>query len=863
MNQSIIGKLLKQIQQKYDSKGFSEAWEKEKDKVKQLIESAYKNLLKDDYVVGDCIAVAGSRIVFKIKNKNHKDYALKICRPLEDSVGMLQEEYSILKELYHPNLIQIIDKANLSISGDPLEYLCTIEEFVPDGLDLGKWIKSIKISPINLNDLRKRVALFSEFITQLSDVLGYLHKLSIYHCDIKPENVLIKDLSPKLVDFGYSHRIYPKNSDIQETVGFSWDYALPKLQKDIKSFASKDAVFSDNEGNILYMRIDQYALGRTIEYCTSIFKNKIEELKKNAKEPEDSRSEIFQDTIYEINYLELIALRLKGVDAFDDKPDHQNIPPRLDKDMIQSIQFTLHYSCWVDLKNALKNMKTDNLSSLSPEWQSKLGSTIRVGSLDVPFTTRLRKLINHPALSRLSNVSQLGLISYVYPSAKHSRLEHSLGTYYYALQYIKSLWEQKDDPIFRCLSTIEELEAASLGALFHDLGQYPHAHDIEDLNIVNFQHEQITYEMYRREFKTFGVKSLFEIVKENWGDTVAELIDKYLDPKRKVNVTNDIVGNILKNVISSSIDADKLDYLQRDAANLGLKYSSSVEIERLILSLRPAISPKRSNRPPLVKLGVTLKGVLSARSLVVARENMFERVYWHKTVRSLKSMLFTAIMLSEESDKKQLQKKIRKVILDDRFFMGIGIKHLYPQSFHLSYSDITFLNLIYDTIKNKSSKHLLDLIFLRRPYKRIFDLTSSDWERSSNESDIEKIVQKLNGMKNSGSNGILQIKQFQEKLNQNILNDMNINLKDIPKEIANQIGFIIDLPPQRIMGQYIYLVDATKSEIKEEDPSFLLTGSKKVSTRSLSPRIYMHPDFEFEEEHDNNKFLSILKDSIC
>jgi HD superfamily phosphohydrolase len=863
MDRSVLEELLKKIQKKYEGKSFSEAWDEEKNKVEQLIESVYEALLKNSYDVKECLAVAGSRIVFQIENKvNHKDYALKISRPLEDSVGMLQEEYSIVNELYHPNLIQIIDKKDLTIPGDDIKYLTTVEEFVPGGLDLDKWIKTLEKSTLNSISLRTHLGEFSEFIAQLSDVLSYLHSRSIYHCDIKPENILIKDLSPKLVDFGYSHRIYPKNGDIVDRVGYSWDYALPKLHDYIKSFVSKDAVFSSNEGDISYMRMDQYALGRTIEHCIGFFRNKIDDLKQEAKEPEDSRSEFFQDIIYEIKYLELIALRLKGVDAYEDKTDRQNIPTRLDKDMIKSIQFTLHYSCWAELKTSLRNMKTDNLATLSPEWQNKLGSTIRVGTLDVPFTTRIRKLVNHVALSRLSNVSQLGLISFVYPSAKHSRLEHSLGTYYYALQYIKALWEQKDDPIFRCLSTIEELESASLGALFHDLGQYPHAHDIEDSTIVSFRHDQISYEIYRREFSTFAEKSLFELVKENWRITVPELVNKYLDPAREVAETNDIVGNILKNVISSSIDADKLDYLQRDATNLGLKYSSSVEIERLILSLRPAISPSKTNSPPLMKLGVTRKGFLSARSLIVARENMFERVYWHKTVRSLKSMLFTAIMLSDESDKKQLREKIRNVVLDDKFFMGIEVKYLLPESFHLTYSDIAFLNLISESVKNESSKNLLELIFSRKPYKRIFDLAGSDWEMSSNVRDIDSIIDKLNGMKNSGRNGLEQIRQFQKKLNQNMFEKIEIKLNNISSEIANQIGFIIDIPPQRIMGEYVYLVDTTKSEIKEVDPSSLLTGKKEGWISSLSPRIYMHPNLEFVNKPDSNDYLSILKHSF-
>ena len=102
INERSVKEILRKIEEKYTKKGYSEAWGQERTKVGELVNQAYDLIIADSYDVNECIAVAGSRIVLKLTDKtNKKEYALKISRPLKDSVGMLQEEYSILNTLYH------------------------------------------------------------------------------------------------------------------------------------------------------------------------------------------------------------------------------------------------------------------------------------------------------------------------------------------------------------------------------------------------------------------------------------------------------------------------------------------------------------------------------------------------------------------------------------------------------------------------------------------------------------------------------------------------------------------------------------------------------------------------------------------
>ena len=69
------------------------------------------------------------------------------------------------------------------------------------------------------------------------------------------------------------------------------------------------------------------------------------------------------------------------------------------------------------------------------------------------YTDRLRDLVHLPAVSRLASVSQLGLVNQVYPTAMHSRLEHSLGTYHNICQFVLSLYYDPLSPLFRQIVT--------------------------------------------------------------------------------------------------------------------------------------------------------------------------------------------------------------------------------------------------------------------------------------------------------------------------------------------------------------------------------------------------------------------------
>ena len=97
---------------------------------------------------------------------------------------------------------------------------------------------------------------------------------------------------------------------------------------------------------------------------------------------------------------------------------------------------------------------------------------------DVPLTERIRELIDTPAFHRLTHLSQLGLVARVYPSANHTRFEHSLGVYHLALRYLEHFMGFAD---FAESVTTIELETFVLAALLHDIGHWAYCHPIEEM----------------------------------------------------------------------------------------------------------------------------------------------------------------------------------------------------------------------------------------------------------------------------------------------------------------------------------------------------------------------------------------------
>lgn len=246
--------------------------------------------------------------------------------------------------------------------------------------------------------------------------------------------------------------------------------------------------------------------------------------------------------------------------------------------------------------------------------------------LDIPLTPRVRSIIDSAEFRRLSRISQLGLVSLVYPAAHHSRFEHSLGVYRLALLYLQHL---AADERFSSLISTKDAEILVVAALLHDLGHWPFCHPIEDMHLPGVPE----HELFANSFLLEG--EIADTLRDEWGVQPRDVVSLLSEKPRSAK------ARILQSILSGPIDIDKMDYLQRDSLHAGVPYGRNFDQQRLISSLCLNSSD--------TGLAIRDKGKTAAEMMVFARYVMFSEVYWHHAVRSATAMLQRAFYLLHHS----------------------------------------------------------------------------------------------------------------------------------------------------------------------------------------------------------------------
>ena len=254
-----------------------------------------------------------------------------------------------------------------------------------------------------------------------------------------------------------------------------------------------------------------------------------------------------------------------------------------------------------------------------PELQPT-SSVIRISpEIDVPITPRVRRLIDTAPFRRLAGVTQLGLVSLVYPGATHSRFEHSLGVYRNAIDVLKQLANDPKQPV---LFGDSDASLMIVSALLHDLGHWPFCHLIEDLGLLGSPRHELLAQ------RLLAHSELAGLLKSDW-DLDPEAIGEFPDPEQGRSI--DPLHSILRSILSGPIDIDKLDYLERDSVHAGVPYGRNFDRHRLVSSM--CIDAERN------RIALSEKGRTAAEMMVFARYIMFSEVYWHHAVRSATAML--------------------------------------------------------------------------------------------------------------------------------------------------------------------------------------------------------------------------------
>jgi HD superfamily phosphohydrolase len=345
-------------------------------------------------------------------------------------------------------------------------------------------------------------------------------------------------------------------------------------------------------------------------------------------------------------------------------------------------------------------LSRDNLSNAEamvqigkqPAWQDETGypllpdeqpvSIVRDSLYDlIPLGPRELKLINTSAFLRLQQVKQLGFVYRIWPGATHTRYEHSLGCYHLMVRALRVLLSRGDEGGLNGIA-MNSIRVMLAAALLHDIGHYPFSHTIEDLGAPILNHEKVGRSIIEKSEVATILERDYEVSPERVANVIDPPLGRALPPGDK----------LLSSLLSGALDVDKLDYLPRDARACNVPYGG-VDVARLLGALRVhnLVQGERC-------IVVTDKGISPLHSLLHARQEMFDNIYWHHTNRALQIMLIRAVydaLVAETLQAEQL----------------VGL------------TDEALLNLLASDRMPVSSRALATDLNMRCPYKVVLEVS--------------------------------------------------------------------------------------------------------------------------------------------
>lgn len=329
------------------------------------------------------------------------------------------------------------------------------------------------------------------------------------------------------------------------------------------------------------------------------------------------------------------------------------------------------------------------------------------------------QVMNTQVFQRLRNVKQLGLADYVFPGAAYSRLSHSLGACHVTGRILDAL--SRNDSAFEI--TAHDYQLYRIAALLHDVGHYPFSHAME--------------EAIKGHYKRFGRAAQGEsdtapalekpLNHEKVGREIvnrdAELRDVLagagIEPPHLEKVFEHDDESRLANIISSDLDADRIDYLQRTARHTGLPYGL-IDLEYILSQLRLDANGR---------LCIRAKAVRTADHFLLSRYFDYQQISFHKTVAAFELVLKDVIsaLLRTES--------IHATADDVRTMIANGEWRRFDDS-HITQKIIDLAASTHDDILRLKTRSILD----RKPPKLVY--RNEKFKERSGDSADEHLLRK-------------------------------------------------------------------------------------------------------------------------
>ncbi len=336
-------------------------------------------------------------------------------------------------------------------------------------------------------------------------------------------------------------------------------------------------------------------------------------------------------------------------------------------------------------------------------------------SFDKKEDAPIVKIINTPEFQRLRRIRQLGLSSYTFPASTHDRFSHSLGVAFLVGEMFDNLNIQNKIEVLAPDGENVQLDKnqlrllLKLAGVLHDIGHGPFSHAFE--KITDVDHEEMSKKIISNENGT-----ILSILK-NLDD---EILARY-----SVEWINDIINGSFapiwaKELISSQLDADRIDYLLRDAYMCGVNYAS-FDIKWLFQNIEIGEITTENNREGL--LINAKKGIHAVEAFIVSRYHMYEQVYFHKTTRGFE-VITQKIFL-----------RLKRLMEDGKFslFLNKNLPDFLQDNSNINafltlddFNLFTHFNHWIDNSDDDILKLLCKSIIYRQPYKMFKEVENNE-----------------------------------------------------------------------------------------------------------------------------------------
>lgn len=326
----------------------------------------------------------------------------------------------------------------------------------------------------------------------------------------------------------------------------------------------------------------------------------------------------------------------------------------------------------------------------------------------IKLSERERDLIDTEVFQRLRRIRQLALTSLMYPGAVHTRFDHSIGVMHIAGRIGTRLRELNPERVSN-----EDIDRVRLAALLHDVGHGPFSHVSEHLldkyaptdadtgqNLEKI-HEKITVDIVRSD------PQINEILSSDERDFVVEIIEG----RKKIRDWH-------RDIVSSELDADKMDYLLRDSYFAGVKYGQ-YDLEKLIES---CLIVDRRETP----LAISSKGIYALEQLLLARYHMTQQIYWHRVSLISNEMIVRGITLAIDGRNRQMT-KLYKYPKKSRRDSNENYKKKqkdFVQNY-LDYHDEKVIELLRNC-KQEKAREIFNRLYNRELFKMITEIRFKD-----------------------------------------------------------------------------------------------------------------------------------------